>query len=426
MRRRGTHWLLVLFLSVVIPALLGLAALPAAAASAPKSVKIGVTAPLTGPAAEAGIGLKQGFLLAMEEWNAKGGVMLKEFNAKVPVEVIIEDCQSKPEVGVSVAEKLFTRDKVDALLGDAFHSSVTMAIMELAPKYGKPIMSVEPTSGEIPKKIASNPQRYWNFWKGNWGDSANVDPAFYTYRYLEATAGLKLKGKKIGFIVEDTDYGRSNTEKAKELFSTIGFQGVAMETVPLGHTDFYAQLGKLKNLEADILMSVFTSLSSGVALAKQFHEVGLKSYHHAVFYPVRPEFIPQAGKAAEHLVYSPLLTLDPQHNPRQKEFGERIQKGWNVAVNSDHAYGYDGLNNILDSIERAGSTDPKKVVEALSKLDAKGVMGRWVFDQASHQIRHGEDFIPAPAAQIINGKNQVIWPASMAFGRTFQLPPWLK
>ena len=134
-------------------------------------MKIGITAPLTGPAAEAGVALKQGFIMAVEEWNAKGGVMLKEFNQKVPVEVLIEDCQSKPEVGVAIAEKLFTRDKVDVLLGDAFHSSVTMAIMELAPKYGKPIMSVEPVSEEIAKKVASNPKRYWNFWKGDWGST---------------------------------------------------------------------------------------------------------------------------------------------------------------------------------------------------------------------------------------------------------------
>ena len=117
---------LIRFLLVFV-ALALFASGPALAAAPPKAIKIGITAPLTGPAAEAGVALKQGFILAMEEWNAKGGVMLKEFNKKIPVEVLIEDCQSKPEVGVSVAEKLFTRDKVDVLLGDSFHSSVTMS-----------------------------------------------------------------------------------------------------------------------------------------------------------------------------------------------------------------------------------------------------------------------------------------------------------
>ncbi len=420
MRRRFRLTVILL----VSAALALFVAAPAPAAAPPKAVKIGITAPLTGPAAEAGVALKQGFLLAMEEWNAKGGVLVKEFNQKIPVEVLIEDCQSKPEVGVSLAEKLFTRDKVDVLLGDSFHSSVTMAIMELAPKYGKPIMSVEPVSEEIAKKVASNPKRYWNFWKGDWGSTGYADSVFSTYRFLEKQKAFQSKTKKIAFLVEDTDYGRSNAEKAKELFTSIGFQSVAMETVPLGHTDFYPQLGKLKSLEADVLMSVFTPLSSGVALAKQFLEVGLKAYHHAIYYPLRPEFVPQAGKSGDFLIWSPML-MDPVNVPLHKEFAERIKKRWNVVMNNDHASGYDGLNNILDAVERAGSLDSKKVVEALSKLDKKGIMGRYAFEQSNHQIKYGEEFIPVPAAQIIDGKSQIIWPAGLASGK-FQLPPWLK
>ena len=65
-----------------------------------------------------------------------------------------------------------------------------------------------------------------------------------------------------------------------------------------------------------------------------------------------------------------------------------------MTVNSDHASAYDGMYNILDSIQRAGSLDSKKIVEALSKLDLKGIMGRYVFEQSNHQIKHGEEFVP--------------------------------
>ena len=421
MEKRGMRAIqFLLILAVLAVFIVG----PALAATPPKTIKIGITAPLTGPAAEAGVALKQGFILSMEESNAKGGVMVKEFNKQIPLEVIIEDCQSKPEVGVAMAEKLFTRDKVDVLLGDAFHSSVTMAIMELAPKYGKPIMSVEPVSDEIAKKVANNPKRYWNFWKGGMGSTGYGEAVFSTYRFLESRGLFRSKTKKIAFIIEDTDYGRSNAERAKEHLTSIGFQAVAMETVPLGHSDFYPQLGKVKNLEADVLMSVFTPLSSGVALVKQLQEVGLKVYHHAIFYPSQPEFVPQAGKAADYLLWSP-MALDPLHNPRQKEFAEVIKKRWNVTMRMDHGLAYDGLNNMLESIQRAGSLDTKKVVEALSKLDRKGIMGRYVFEQSNHQVKYGEEFIPIPTAQIVDGKSQVIWPSGVASAQ-FQLPPWLK
>jgi branched-chain amino acid transport system substrate-binding protein len=393
-------------------------------AAAPQEVRIGVTAPLTGPTAESGVATKEGMILAWEEWNKKGGVYLKEYGKKLPVKVLIEDCQSKPEVGVSVGEKLITRDKVHFLIGDTIHSSVTMAVMELAPKYGLPVMSAQPVSLEIAKKIAKDPQKYWCFWKGDWNSTAYANTIFSTYQWLMKKGHFHAKNKTIAFIVEDTDYGRSNAEKAGESFAGIGWKSLTTETVGLGYTDFYPQLTKLKALNPDILVSVFVSLSSGVALSKQFQEVGMQSSHMAVYYPIRPEYIRDAGKAANHLIWTPQMT-DPIHVPRHREFQEKVQKRWKVTMTQDHAFAYDTLNNVLGTIEKAGSLEPKAIVKALSQLDSTGVLGRYVFNQENHSIRDGADFLPVPASQIQNGKNVLIWPESMAVG-TYQTPPWVQ
>lgn len=393
-------------------------------AGAPEEIRIGVTAPLTGPAAEAGIALKQGIILAVEEWNGKGGVYIKEAGKKLPIKVWIEDCQSKPEIGVSVGEKLITRNKVHMLLGDAFHSSVTMAVMELAPKYGIPVMSIEPVSAEIAKKVANNPKRYWSYWKGDFNSDDYASTIFGTYKYLIKEGLLKPKNKSIAFIVEDTDYGRSNAQKAIRLFSGIGWEILTIETVALGYTDFYPQLTKIKPMNPDVLATVFTPLASGVAFIKQFHEVGIKSSPFAIYYPLRPEFIAQAGKAADFLMWAPLM-IDPVNNPDHKAFEEKIKKRWNVTLTMDHGSGYDGANNAIKSIEISGSVDQKAIVQALSKLDNKGILGRYVFNQENHTIRAGEEYLPVPTAQIQNGRSKVIWPASLATG-TYQTPPWLK
>lgn len=393
-------------------------------AGAPEEVRIGVTAPLTGPAAEAGIALKQGIILAVEEWNDKGGVYIEEAGKKLPVKVWIEDCQSKPEVGVSLGEKLITRNKVDILLGDAFHSSVTMAVMELAPKYGIPVMSIEPVSAEIAKKVAANPERYWSYWKGDFNSDDYADTIFNTYKYLIEEGLFKPKNKTIAFVVEDTDYGRSNAEKASELFSGIGWKTLTIETVALGHTDFYPQLTKIKQAKPDVLASVFTPLASGVAFMKQFHEIGLKASPFAIYYPLRPDFIPQAGKAADFLMWAPLM-VDPVNNPKHKEFADKIKKRWDVSFVMDHASGYDGANNAIKAIENAGSVDPKPIVKALADLDADGILGRYVFNPENHTVRAGEDFLPVPTCQIQDGKRKIIWPPSLANG-SYQTPPWLK
>ncbi len=385
-------------------------------------VRIGATAPLTGPAAEAGVAMRQGMEMAAEEITAKGGVKLGD--RWVPLKVLVEDNQSKAEVGVSGGEKLITRDKVHYLISDAFHSHVTMAAMELAPKYKIPVVSAQPVSEEIVKKVLSNPERYRYYWKGDFGSTAYANAFFGTVQWLIEKKHLTPRTKTVAFLVEDTDYGRSNAQRARELFEGIGWRTVAMETVPIAHSDFYPQLGKLRSENPDALMTVFTALSSGVALAKQFSELGLKAVHMAIYYPIRPEFIPQAGPAAEGLLWAP-LSFDPNAVAHQRDFARRIREKFNVVPNSDHAYGYDAIYNAVNSIERAGTVEPAKVIEAVAKLDRKGIIGRYQFDQRTHQAKDGPEFIPVPTAQIQDGKNLIVWPEGMA-ARKYVPQPWTK
>src|SRR3954471_20280294 len=107
-----------------------LASLVTIGAAYADQVKIGIVGPLTGPAANSGVSLQQGMQLAAKEHNAAGG--------KHQVELLFEDSQSRPEIGVAAGQKLITRDGVKLLIGEAFHSHVTMAMMELASQFNVP------------------------------------------------------------------------------------------------------------------------------------------------------------------------------------------------------------------------------------------------------------------------------------------------
>jgi branched-chain amino acid transport system substrate-binding protein len=395
---------------------------PAEAPAGDNMIRIGMTAPLTGPASEAGVALRQGAELAVEEINADGGVDLD--GTPYTLELLVEDEQSKPEAGVAAGEKLITKDNVDYLIGDAFHSSVTMAVMELAPKYEIPVVSAEPVSEAIADKVAEDPDRYRYYWKGDFGATAYASTVFNTVQWLVDSGQLEPDTKSVFYIVEDTDYGRSNAEEAARLFEEIGWSTVSIETVELGHTEFYPQLNKLREANPDVLMSVFTPLSSGVALVKQFQELGVDALHMAIYYPTRPEFIEQAGDASEGLLWTPLI-FDPAHIDAHKEFAAKIQDKYGVEPTSDHGYGYDAVYNAADSFSRAGSTDPDAVVEAVANLDRQGIMGRYVFDQTNHQIKAGPDFIPVPTAQIQDGQNLIVWPEQLA-AADYQPQPWIQ
>ena len=143
-------------------------------AQAEELVKIGITAPLSGPPAQSGLSLRQGMTVVVEEWNAKGGVTVDGKPHKI--ELLFEDNQDNPAQGVSAAQKLITNDHVHFLIGDAFASSVTIAEMDLADQYKIPMMSCEPVSGAISDKIAKDPQKYQFFWKADLTATATRQP----------------------------------------------------------------------------------------------------------------------------------------------------------------------------------------------------------------------------------------------------------
>jgi branched-chain amino acid transport system substrate-binding protein len=183
-------------------------------------------------------------------------------------------------------------------------------------------------------------------------------------------------------------------------------------------------MNKLKSLKPDVVVTVFTALGSGVAYAKQAQEIGLTATQMAVYYPLRPEFIQQAGKASEGLLWTP-LSFAPNEIASQKSMADNIKAKYKVNVNSDHASGYDGVMIIVNAISKAGSTDGKKVNDALSKTDFKGILGRYVFDPQGHNAKDGPEFMPIPTAQIQNGKNSVVWPSNVATGK-YVPQAWVK
>lgn len=385
-------------------------------------IVIGVTGPLTGPTANSGVAIKEGMEIAMEEWNEDGGIEVD--GDKKEIKMIYEDNQAQPSEGVSSAEKLFNNDEVDFLIGDAFASSVTMAIMELAAQYEKPILSGQPVSHEISKKVLEDPEKYKYFWKGNFDAAAYGETAYETIQDLIEQGEFTPENKKIAFIVEDTDYGRSNVEAAVELFNEDGWEQVAFETVEVGYTDFYPQLTKLSSEEPDVLISVFTAVSSGVALTKQFNEMKHDALHLGIFYPTRPEFIEQAGEDADGLLWLPLM-FEPNLNDKHKEFAEIVEEKYDDEATSDHAYGYDTMSIALNSIQEAGSLDADDIVAELAETRLESLLGIYDFDEESHTVQFGPDYLPVPASQIQDGQNEIIYPENVAT-KEYKPQPWLK
>lgn len=380
---------------------------------AAEDVAIGAIAPLTGPAANSGEALRQGMELAVKEWNEGNGDYVNPDGPHDNIELTVEDNNSKPEVGVSAAQRLITRNGIKLLIGDALHSHVTMALMELAPQFDLPILSAEPVSSLIADKVKSDPERYALYWKGNYNSESYGQTVQQFIGWAAEQGLIEVGGKKLAFIIEDTDYGHSNADTITALLEEDGWTVVASEAVPAGSTDFYPQLTKLKTDAPDLTVSVFTAVNSGVSLVKQIDEQAMPGRHMAVYYPTKPEFMDQVGSAGDGLMWTS-LQFAPDVVPEHRTFDDKVQAEFGNPATYSHAHAYCTTMIGLRAIESAGSTDPKAISDAIGATDYNCLIGRFKFDPEDHTVIGGGEYLPLPVAQIQDGKNQLIWPEAVA------------
>lgn len=402
-----TRWTTRAVLGPALAAGLGIGA-PAGA----QEIAIGATAPLSGPAANTGEALRQGFMLAVKEWNEGRGDYVSKEPPKVTLSV--EDTQAKPEVAISAAQRLITRNKIALLVGDGLNSHVTLALMEMAPQYNLPILSAEPVSSAIADKVRSNPQRYALYWKGNFNSDGYGNAVHAFYRDAFAKKLLPEGGKRIAFVVEDTDYGISNAQKVGELFQADGWTVVATEKTPTGQTDFYPQLSKVRAASADVVVSVFTVANAGAAFVRQLKEQDLKGSHLAIYYPTKPEFMEAAKNVTEGLYWAS-LQYAPTIVDAHRKFSDKIQAEFKVPGTYSHAHGYCTMVVALRALDAAGKgAKATAIAEKIGASDYRCVYGRFKFGAEDHTVMAGPDHIPIPVAQVQSGQSQIIWPETVA------------
>ncbi len=119
-----------------------LCAAPFAAQAQPTPIKLGMSNHYTGTIALSVRALQAGMQLALDDWNAKGGVLGRK------IELLVRDDQTKPALAIDHVRDLFTREKVDALLGPAT-SGIALAVSQIAEQYKKIDMITVSTSPRL-------------------------------------------------------------------------------------------------------------------------------------------------------------------------------------------------------------------------------------------------------------------------------------
>jgi branched-chain amino acid transport system substrate-binding protein len=322
-------------------------------------VKIGVILPLSGPIAPIGKDVKDGLDYSVHEINESGGIKSLR-GAKI--QLIYTDSVGKPEVGLSNAERLIQKENASAIMG-AYQSSVTYTSSEVAERYMVPYVVI----GGIMDKITERGFKYIfrAHQQSGYQNSAAV-------RFVDEMGRKTRKEvKTIALVYENTDYGQDSARVWKEHFKRYDFKIVLDEAYPHGSTDLTPVVIKLKNIKPDAVFNV-SYISDIILLAKTVADLKFecKAWIASGGGELDPTFIPAVGDLGNYYITSvPWMPDIMEARPwiKNVDKGFKAMTGRNLGVLP--AMAYMQLNVLVDAIERAGSTDRKKIRDALERTD---------------------------------------------------------
>src|SRR5713101_7212043 len=197
------------------------------------TVKIGVITSLTVSQAAFGEAHKNGYAIALDEVNAKGGILGKK------VELDFYDDQSKPDQAVQGVSKLLDQDHVSMLLG-AYSSENTKAIINPVTMHQIPLL--------IPTATADNVMDSKSPWVFRICAGAN-DYAKATIEFLKHNGAPKT----IAIVYEKTNFGQANMQAMKETAQAAGINVVAVEEYEAKAPDYKAVLRRVKDKNPDVI-----------------------------------------------------------------------------------------------------------------------------------------------------------------------------
>ena len=388
MKRQIVFALLIVFALVVVS---GCAPAPSAPAAPP--IIIGVPTAL---GTIEGSDSLNSVKMAVEEINAKGGVNVA--GVKRPFQVESIDTR-EAEAGIPVndalqaVEKLILEKKLNAIVVGAFRSEVLPASMDLVAKYKIPYLTTIGMSPVLQQKVTEDYAKYKYFFRLGLNST-------YLVMYLTETMGFL--GKEFGFtkayiIDQDVAWAKGTGGGVEAWFKKSGWTVLGHDSYPVGASEFATSLTKAKDGKADVILPIFDMPQSGV-LIKQAKAMQVPALLMGFVSPVAPGTAWKAFDGEVEGMVNFIFEIGPlpmKAVPASVAYNDNFAKKYGEearAKMSGHGPGpsYDSVYVLAKAIEKAGTLDGDKLVEALEQVEMDGVIGHIKFGK-DHQVVYGLD-----------------------------------
>jgi len=348
----------VRLLKATIFAVLAAALSTAALAQAP--LRIGAINPYSGPLALYGDEVARGYQLAVDEQNAKGGVLGRK------VELVRGDA-ANPQQGIAAVDQLVTRDKVDLFIG-TYISAVSNSASDAAQRYNKVYwdtnaVAAELTERGLPNFIRSGPNA------NNFADMS----VRAVMELITPTLGKQPKDVSIWIEHEDSIYGKSIGDLQKKLLEGKGVKVLGQGGHNFKAADLTDVVLRIKRANPDVwLMTGYVPDTN--LLLKTAREQGFKppviltvgtGDTGETLDALGPEFL-----EGVMVVSYPRPDISEKFGPGASAYLAAYRKTFNKdPVAPQGLSAYTGMKILLETVQAAASTDVEKVRAAAAKLD---------------------------------------------------------
>lgn len=329
-------------------------------ALAQQTLKVGALNPYSGPMALYGTELTRGYELAVDKINAAGGLLGRK------VELVRGDV-TNPQQGIATVEQLVTKDRVDMFVG-TYVSGISLTASDAAARYSKLYWETNAvaqalTERGLPNFIRSGPDG---------GAFANTSSA--AVRELISSALKKdVKDLKIWIESEDSIYGASIAQAQKRILETFGAKIVGVGAHSARTIDLNDTVLRMKQAAPDVLIQT-GYVPDGNLLLRTLRDQGVKPG--AILFVGTgdtPETLQALGAAYLEgilVVGYPRNDITEAFGPGNKAYLAAYQAKYKAdPVAPQGMAAYSGFMIMAEAVKAAGSVDPAKVQEAVTKID---------------------------------------------------------
>ena len=356
-----------------------------ALAQSGEPIKLGLVTALSGQSALAGESITRGMQIAIDEINAKGGLL-----GGRKLELVRRDDEANPAKGVIAARELIYREKVAVVFG-GLDTPVSMAIVPLINQEKVPFMGP---------------------WAAGTGITKNGAEANYAFRVsavdeivdvgMLAYAQKTFKAAKPGLILVNNPWGESNEKGLKAAMAAKGVVPAGVEKFEANDVDMVPQLTRLKAAGADTLFMV-GNVGPSAQVVKSLDRMGWKVPVVSHWGPAGGRFTELAGPNAKEVHFVQTYSFFGKQGP----VGERVIKAMmakypNVKSPADItpavgvANAYDATHLAALAIQAAGSTQGEAVRQGFYKIEKyEGLIKTYVkpFTPTVHDAVTSDDYV---------------------------------